>query len=92
MNFLERAGAANANPNVRQALEEDAIAQGPIQEEDSWWDIFSTTPAKKDPLVNAKGETERLNKNKKEGKPVTEGATPEVKQKDWGVLGRILGY
>ncbi len=90
-NFLERAGAVNADPSVRQQLEEDRIAKQEVIEESSWWETFSILPEKKEPLVNAKGEADRLEKNKQEGKPVTEGETPEVKQKDRGVLGRIFG-
>lgn len=90
--FLERAGAADADPMVRQKLEQDRVVHTQPQEEDeSWWNIMSVLPPKKDPMVDASGEAERIRKNKDEDKPVTEGATPEIKQKDRGVLGRILG-
>lgn len=91
LNLLERAGADNSNPNIRQALEQDRIVVQP-EEEESWWDTFSILPPKKDPLVNAEGEAERLKQNKAEGKPANEGETPEVKQKDTGMLGKILDY
>ncbi len=94
-NFLERAGIQQADPNVRRALDQDhATAGRPVaaeEEESSWWDVFSTGTSKPDPLVNAQGEADRIRSNKDSGKPVTEGDTPEVKQKDRGVLGRILG-
>lgn len=90
--FLKNAGAENADPNVREKIVEDRIAvQQP--EESNWWNPLSWgNNSKKDPLVNAKKEAERIQKNEDEGKPVTEGETPEVKAKDTGVLGRILGY
>lgn len=96
-NFLQKAGATQADPNVRTAIERDKIAAAPVQEEGeerSWWNPrgwFSSEP--KDPQVAAKEEAERLKKNKAEGKPVTEGQTPNTGDgKDTGVLGKILGY
>lgn len=92
-NLLQRAGAQEANPNIRETLEQDKIeSHQVVEEEDGWWDVLSTMPAKKDPLVDAKKEAERLKQNEEEGKPVTEGKTPEVKARDTGILGRILGY
>jgi hypothetical protein len=88
--FLKNAGAEKADANVRQALIEDRAAIEP-QEEESWWKTM-TTSGKRDATVNAKEESERLKKNKEEGKAPTEGDTPEVKGRDTGVLGRILGY
>lgn len=89
--FLKNAGADEADPNVREVLVEEKYAAQTKEEEESWWDILSTDPDPKDPLVDAKKEAERIQKNEDEGKPVTEGETPEVKAKDRGVLGRILG-
>lgn len=91
--FLERAGATGADPGIRQALEQDrATTSQPVEEEEEWWDVMSTLPPKKDPMVDAKKEAERIRQNKDEDKPITEGETPEVKGRDSGVLGRILGY
>jgi hypothetical protein len=89
--FLQNVGASKADPNVRQALVEKDVQKQLQKEESDWWDILSTNPEKKDPQVNAQKEAERIRTNKDTGKPVTEGATPEVKGKDRGVLGRILG-
>jgi hypothetical protein len=93
-NFLQKAGATQADPNVRSALERDKIAAKPIEEEDrSWWNPrgwWSTD--KKEPEVLAKQEAERLKKNKETGKPANEGEVPETKERDTGVLGKILGY
>lgn len=90
-NFLEKTGAITADPSVRTALADEQAAKVEAVEERSWWDIFSMASEKKDPVVDAKSESERLQKNKETGKPITEGATPEVKQRDRGVLGWILG-
>lgn len=92
-NFLERAGATGADPSIRQALEQDrTTATQPPEEEEDWWDVLSTMPPKKDPMVDAKKEAERIRQNKDGDKPITEGETPEVKGRDTGILGRILDY
>lgn len=92
-NFLQQAGVTGAHPNIRQVLEQDrATATQPVEEEESWWKTLSVLPSKKDPTVDAKKEAERIRQNKDEDKPITEGETPEVKGRDTGVLGRILGY
>ncbi|MDX1974602.1 MAG: DUF3035 domain-containing protein [Rickettsiales bacterium] len=89
--LLMNAGAQNADPSVRTQLEEEKVQVLQKQEEESWWDIWTTNPAPKDPLVDAKKEKERIKTNQSEGKPVTEGDTPEVKARNRGILGRILG-
>lgn len=91
--FLKRAGADKADPSVREKLVEEKYAAEDKKENRSWWDIFSSDePTEKEPIVNAKKESERIQKNEDEGKPVTEGKTPEVKGRDTGVLGEIFGY
>jgi hypothetical protein len=88
--FLERAGAPQANPNIRRELTEEKITKQHQQEEESWWDKISMFPESKDPTVNANKESERIQANEESGKPVTDGETPVVKSKDRGILGRIL--
>jgi hypothetical protein len=88
--FLERAGAPQANPNIRRELTEEKITKQHQQEEESFWDKISTFPEAKDPTVNANKESERIQANEESGKPVTDGETPVVKSKDRGILGRIF--
>lgn len=88
--FLKNAGASNADPKVRDVLVEEKYAVQEKKEERAWWDILSAEPEKKDPQVDAKKESDRLKKNVDEGKPVTEGETPEVKPKNEGLLNSIL--
>lgn len=90
--FLKNAGADNADPKVREKLVEEKYTQQEQQQESSWWDIMSTNPPKKDTMVNAKKEAERIKTDEDTGKPVTDGETPTVKDRDTGVLGRLLGY
>ena len=76
--FLQKAGAAQADPNVKRALAEKKIDEQVKHEDDSWWDRVTTIPSNKDPVVRAEDESDRIKKNKEEGKPVTEGKTPET--------------
>jgi|CXWL01.1.fsa_nt_gi hypothetical protein len=90
--FLKKIGADKADPTVRDTLVQQKIEAQEKQEEGSWWSNITATKDKKETLVNAKKEAERIQKNKAENKPVTEGETPEVKDKDRGVLGNIFGW
>lgn len=94
MQFLQNAGAATADPRVRDMLVEERLNRQMTyeEEEESWWNFFGSDPASKEPLVHAKKESERIRQNEEEGKPITEGETPEVKSRDTGVLGKIFGY
>lgn len=76
--FLQKAGAAQADPNVKKELAEKKIDEQIKKEEQGWWDRVTTLPGSKEPVVKADDESERLKKNKEEGKPVTEGKTPET--------------
>ena len=75
--FLQKAGAAKADPNVKKDLAEEKINEQLQKEEDGWWDKMTTISSNKEPVVKAEGEADRIKKNKEEGKPVTEGETPE---------------
>ena len=88
--FLKNAGADIADGSVRGALEEEKISKQIEREESSWWDSIANWE-KKEPIVDAKKEAERIQKNTEEGKPVNEGEVAETKDKDRGVLGRIFG-
>jgi len=90
--FLQNAGAGKANPRVREELVEERYVKMEEKENGSWWDALDWTSDKKDPTVDARKEVERIKTNEDEGKPVTEGKTPENKGKDTGLLGRIFDY
>lgn len=89
--FMKNIGVDQADPTVRDTLVQQKIEVEEKRDEAAWWDFYSSKPEKKDPLVNAKGEAERIQKNKADNKPVTEGKTPETKDKDRGLLGDLLG-
>jgi hypothetical protein len=92
--FLKNVGAAQADPNVRNEIVADQMAaEAPPPEETSWWNFWSSsTPSKQDPLVNANKESQRIKTDADAGQPVTNGDTPTIKDRDTGLLGKILGY
>jgi hypothetical protein len=91
--FLNNAGASQADPRVRDEIVQDqVIAQGPVDDK-SWYNFWSSAnPPKPDPLVNAGQEQQRIKINADSGQSVTTGDTPTMKQRDTGLLGKIFGY
>lgn len=80
--FLKQAGADQADPSVRRAIDAEAEkyrdANKPVVKK-----ILGGVGGADEPsanVVNAKEEAERLRKNKQEGKPVTDGETPYIKE------------
>jgi hypothetical protein len=88
--FLQRAGAQAADPTVRDQLIEEKFTDMEKKESRPWWKFFSGDEEKKDVEVDAKKEAARIRKNEDEGKPVTEGKTPEVKPGEEGLLDSIF--
>ena len=79
--FLNQAGAANADPNIRRAVDAETVTlakeEQPVLKKIMGKDTPADAPTS---VVNAKEEAERLKKNKEQGKPVTAGETPSVEQ------------
>ena len=80
--LLRQAGAGNADPNIRAKVDEETAN---LKDEDKpvidkLLDLTSDTKERPGTVVDAKKEAERLQKNKEEGKPVTEGETPSVER------------
>lgn len=88
--FLRNAGADQADSAIREEMRREEAAR--IAEEKSTLESLTTLPEKKDPVVDAGGEAQRIQQNKAEGKPVTEGETPESRPTDRGILGGIFGF
>lgn len=84
--FLEKLGAANADPSIRAVISEEngiiALENQSIAEKLIYWNdetkAYQNMPAS---VVDPRKETERLKKNKEEGKPVTEGDVPVIEKK-----------
>lgn len=89
--FLQNAGAGRANPRVREELVEERYTRLEQKETAPWWDVLDWT-SEKDPTVDARKEAQRIQQNEDEGRPVTEGSTPEIKGRDTGILGQIFDY
>lgn len=90
--FLKQAGAEAADPAVREQLVEEHYQRIEKKESENWLDKLDWSKEKKEPLVDAKKEAERIQTNEDAGKPVTEGETPQVKGRDTGLLGEIFDY
>lgn len=87
--FLEHAGTAKADPEIRGKLHVDQKVQPKTQEDVSPLESLMGVEAG-DPVVDAKAEAKRIQKNKKEGKPVTTGKVKTVDPKKGSVLDKIF--
>lgn len=89
--LLEQTGGAEADPRIRQVV--NAETRSLVEQSETFVDdvIFwrkNTPPDER--VVNPAEETQRIQGNEAEGKPVTEGETPTVKQKKEGWLSGIF--
>lgn len=92
--FLSRAGASDADSNIRTVLEEDQVVKE--EKKEGFFNKLSNTISGKsddETVVDSAKEKERISKNKEEGKTVTDGETPttDATEKKSGWLNRILG-
>jgi len=90
--FLKDAGADRADPKVRDVIVEEQFAKQEQVEECSWWQLMCKSPEKKDPVVDAKKESDRIKNDADAGKPVSGDDAQVTKTRDTGVLGSIFGY
>lgn len=87
--LLKRAGAANADSSIRDKLQTDAAT--PVDTSDAPTLLDQITGAeKREPVVDAKKEAERLRTNKDTGKPVNEGEVPEEKSGSESLIDRVF--
>lgn len=92
--LLEKMGVASANPDIRKKIDEDngyiSIQNRSVANKLIFWDdeqpSIDNVPSS---VVDPKAETERLKKNKTEGKPVNEGAVPVIEKKK-GTLDKLF--
>ncbi len=88
--FLKKAGTAKADPDIRATLGKDVIeAPKKKKKAESLYESI-VGDDKNEPVVDAKGEAERIRDNRDKGKPVTEGKTPTKDEKPKSVLDKIL--
>lgn len=89
--FLQKAGASQADPNVKRALDEKKMDEQLKKEEKGWFDRITVFPESKEPVVKADAEAKRIEQNKQAGKPVNEGKTPESGGGEMSTLERWFG-
>ena len=80
--LLQRAGAAHADPGIRQKVDVETaeISKENIPVARKLFGIGGDPNTAPTQVVNAKAENERLQKNKELGKPATAGETPTVER------------
>lgn len=81
--LLMQAGAGNTPPDIRQRVDYETSVlepkQKPVAEKLLGW-AGARDEQPPATVVDPKAEAERLKKNEEEGKPVTEGETPVIKE------------
>ena len=84
--FIERAGAAGVDPNIRHLV--DREFSGLASEDESFVDslLFWREEAPPGDVVDAEAEAERLRENTEAGRPVTAGETPTIKRREKALL------
>ena len=84
--FVERAGAADVDPNIRHIV--DREFSGYASEDENFIDSLLFWQEEQPPgeVVDAAAEAERLRENAEAGKPVTAGETPTIKRREKALL------
>lgn len=88
--FLSKAGADKADPKIRAELGKDIIAEPKKKKKAQSLYESIVDGEKAEPVVDAKGEAERIRTNRDAGKPVTEGDTPNEDTKSKSVIDKIF--
>lgn len=88
--LLSRAGASNADPNIRIIVDRDsqqiADANKTLIDEILFWRKQQEPGV----IIDANKEAQRLQGNAATGKPATEGDTPTIKRRSRGILDGLL--
>ena len=84
--FVERAGAADVDPNIRHIV--DREFSGYASEDENFIDSLLFWQEEQPPgeVVDAAAEAERLRENAEAGRPVTAGETPTIKRREKALL------
>ena len=88
--FIERAGAADVDPNIRHIV--DREFSGYASEDENFIDslLFWQEEQLPGEVVDAAAEAERLRENAEAGKPMTAGETPTIKRREKAPLEGIF--
>lgn len=83
--FLSRAGAANAEPDIRATLNRESGAL--VEKSNSFAQaVLGIQSDPTDIVVDAPAEAQRLRQNANQGLPTTSGDTPQIKRGEPGLL------
>lgn len=88
--FLSKLGADKADPDIREQLTADQKVESTKKKKTQSLYESIVGDEKAEPVVDAKAEAERIRTNRDEGKPITDGATPDAKEKDESVIDKIF--
>ena len=88
--LLQSVGTTGVDPNIRQVVEQETAAQ--MERDQSVVSRLNFWQAQEPygVIVDPVGESQRIQRNIDEGKPLTEGATPIIKKKKKGLLEGIF--
>jgi len=88
--LLSRAGASNADPNIRILVDRDsqqlADANKTLVDDLLFW----RKPKEPGVIIDADKEAERLKQNAAAGKAATDGDTPTIKRKSRGIFDNLI--
>ena len=88
--FIEQAGAADVDPNIRHIVDREVA--GFASEDENFVDslLFWQEDEPPGEVVDAAAEAERLRENVEAGQPVTAGETPTIKRREKAPLEGIF--
>lgn len=93
--FLRKADAGDADPEIKNILVKEEQDDTASKQKKGFFEkivSYASNDKSKEPLVDPGKEKKRLEENKKEGKPASEGVVAETKEKKSGLLNRIFGF
>ena len=88
--LLQSVGAIGVDPNIRQVVEEETAAQAKRDRSVLSRLNFWQAPEPYGVIVDPVGESQRIQRDMEEGKPLTEGDTPIIVKKKKGLLEGIF--
>ncbi len=90
MAILKKAGADQANPEIRSVVNQETTALADADRSFTERLMFWRAPEKPGTVVDASKETQRLRENQALGKSITEGDTPVIQRKKKALLEGIF--
>jgi hypothetical protein len=88
--LLARAGAANADPNIRILVDRDSMQIADANKTLVDDLLFWRKPPEPGVIIDANKESERLKQNAAVGKAPSEGEVPTIKRKSRGILDGLI--